>query len=355
MIGRYCFLLFAIAWCAGGFQPALGLTEDSNLFQADLDNASTNQNHLYARNYIRYDPMNTASEVILDELTSWAWHELTPAGHARQFFDYCGWKEAIDSFESKSESRSCRPIRMVHADPNAIGPRDTQHYIGPDKNFYWPTGAQTSFVIDSRLGMIFIGGFNNVKSTFEAVHKYRPSNMELPKLRHLSDLVWVYWNRYHGKNQHNVKHFAVGRITSLSSRQIIASALRKHGNNGMIPPWPGVTFTRDEKQGKALIGSLGMSCAQLLYAHKDTLGNKHIPKVTVFREPFEEWCPQVLFYVELVPDDLQIPQEDPGWQPYPPSGPQAAPGLDSRTVVEPDPYKRDNGGNIFRVHHLVMD
>ncbi|CBX98511.1 hypothetical protein IAQ61_007861 [Plenodomus lingam] len=395
-------LLFTLTWSAGEYSPSSNHSDEHDLFKEAFDHTSADQDHIYARDYVRFDRTNIASQAMWDMavanaerlscmmrrtdidagkilrdsrstpsaessfsgpfqarrivtlLKSWGWHKTPTPEYMTRFFTHWGWDEAERDWKGLFQLRDNTPIRLKHADPNDRGPLDTQHYIGPDNNFYWSTGAQVSFVFNRPAGMIFIAGFQNVRTEFVAVHHYQPKIADLPKLRFLSDLLWVHWHSYSSSYISELKYFAIARITSLQSQQMIAYALAKRGIITPLPGWPGVTFTADEEAGKALIGSLGMSCAQLLFAHKWILGLKHISKVTVFRDTENEWYPQAVFYIEPVPDNLLIPQEDGNWQPYPTGVSAAIVDLDTRAVAEPGPYQRDADGNFFRLHDLTL-
>ncbi|KAI8935648.1 hypothetical protein NX059_007174 [Plenodomus lindquistii] len=195
-----------------------------------------------------------------------------------------------------------------------------------------------------------------MKTSFEKLQKYTPTTADLPEVRFVSDLLWLYWaGGYMSHSAYILKYICLPQITSRSSRQMIASAFRNRGVGADIPLWPGVEFNRDDEAGKALIGSLGMAYAHLLFTHKGTLGLKHIRAVQVFRDKGAEWYPQVILHVENVPAQLLIPQELPDWQPGPQDAQVAAHLPEARSMNGPSSYQRDANGNYFRVHELSLE
>ncbi|KAF2845079.1 hypothetical protein T440DRAFT_461098 [Plenodomus tracheiphilus IPT5] len=399
----YLFLLLAVAWCVGAFQLSSEPSHEDDVIQAAFDNASAHLNHLESRDYVRFDPSivaiprtwNTAvlnghylscimrrpdrdaGKILRDTrafpsavslfsgpyseeertnlLKRWGWYELPREELITYFSRYWGWRDAIRSLEWPISRSSTTAVRLLHADPDATGALDTQHFSGPDGNFYWSTGARASFVLNHSARLVFIAQWYTTTKAFEAAQKHTPSLGDLPSLRLLSDLLWLWWQRRYADTTRQIKYFAVARITSTTGQQIIASALQKRGHTDLLPLWPGITFARDEEAGRALIGSLGMSCAQFLFTHKHALGVKHIYKAVVFRDSHNNWYPHVIFYVEDIPADIVIPPETPDWQPYPTNAPGAASVLEDRAVGNLGrPYERDGDGNYFRVHNLTM-
>lgn len=135
---------------------------------------------------------------------------------------------------------------------------------------------------------------------------YKPHGTELPALRTSADLLWGLWYR-DNPNIKNLRYFWAQNVMNIQTSNIVASALNIWGKE--LTGWPGATFDMDSDEGMALLGSPNaISFAYLLVSHKEQLGNKKITKAQVFfgnensRSPIEDRHPDLLFYVEDVPE-----------------------------------------------------
>lgn len=95
-----------------------------------------------------------------------------------------------------------------------------------------------------------------------------------------------------------------------------------------------------------------MSCAQFLFTHKSFIDIKHIYQVVVFRDTNWAWFPQVIFYIQDVPENLLIPQEAVDWQPNAANAAEPAPAGRAEVIPAARGYERDSNGNYFREHAL---
>jgi hypothetical protein len=83
-----------------------------------------------------------------------------------------------------------------------------------------------------------------------------PTDDELPRLRQLSDLYWLYWrslNTVAGTRVDNLRTYIVYGIHNAATVEIIARVLRNRGRNA-YEPWPGQYFASDSTEGQALLG-----------------------------------------------------------------------------------------------------
>lgn len=90
----------------------------------------------------------------------------------------------------------------------------------------------------------------------ERLWGWAPTDDQLPKLRNLSDLYWLYWrslNNAAGTRIDNLKTYVVYSIHNEATVQIIARALRSRGKEA-YEPWPGQYFASESAQGLALLG-----------------------------------------------------------------------------------------------------
>lgn len=90
---------------------------------------------------------------------------------------------------------------------------------------------------------------------------------QLPALRFTSEIFWGYWLASNSDPK-NLRIFAAYNVVNDETSSLAARALTSNGHE-TLTPWPGVSFARASKEGKALIGSpLGSIVAHLLVGHK---------------------------------------------------------------------------------------
>ncbi|RYF35676.1 MAG: hypothetical protein EOO38_28735, partial [Cytophagaceae bacterium] len=159
---------------------------------------------------------------------------------------------------------------------------------------------------------------------------------QLPAIRYLSDITWALWNRHMNKERGNIKNiryiFAVN-LANAETDTIIDKAFQKYllddgktkGPDTEPKAWPGTTFKTTTVWGAALLGSvngvaagklthMAITCyvcgvhaniskqAHFLIQHQTQLGNKWIPRVTVWESTSSfAITTAILFWVEDVP------------------------------------------------------
>ncbi|KAH9873383.1 hypothetical protein J1614_005781, partial [Plenodomus biglobosus] len=289
----------------------------------------------------------------MDVLYKWYWIAHDPLPGATPLGRRWGWTQAMKATGLTTSSN--RPYRVEHWDAKIPVPPQSQRYTA-DGYTRWATAARAAFVLHKPAGVIYIQAFTNAKMEFQRIWGRVPNANELPAIRLLSDILWAYWIRTSGQlgTPPALKFYGIMNITQPASKGIIMRAL----NNQEPQVWPGVTFTADEEAGRALIGSIGASLAQLLFQHKADLGLQHIKSMTVFRNSVTAddlnalITAELLFFIEPVPPHLLIPQEADDWQPGRGAG-SAAAVLQDQAANETLPvYEHDEHGGYFRTHMI---
>lgn len=161
-----------------------------------------------------------------------------------------------------------------------------------------------------------------------------PTDGELPQLRQLSDIYWLYWrslNTASGTLVDNLKTYIVYGIHNAATVEIIARALRSRGRN-VFESWPGQHFASDSIEGQALLGRsqlykkrpwhgylfhlgspIGATIGFLLIQHKEELGNRYVIGVRVLRNDQVEGDTHeevdLVFHIEEVPPEKEITDE----------------------------------------------
>ncbi|KAF2845828.1 hypothetical protein T440DRAFT_459454 [Plenodomus tracheiphilus IPT5] len=287
-----------------------------------------------------------------DLLRKWYWFEITPSKDATKLDSYWGWGDANRANGLLTTGRNQRPYRVEHFNPRSPDPPRTQSYVVDGRN-YWASTAKAAFVLNRVDGAMYVQAYTNPRVELRNIWGRVIQKEELPAIRHLSDILWLYWGNK-VLDPPALRYYGIMKITNPTSQSIIMRALRYQEPD----KWPGMSFTPDEEAGKALIGSIGGSLAQLLFQHKPELGVQHIKSMNVFHRAKDDWgwdkpmWTEMLFYIEDVPSDKLIPQEADDWQPYGGAGPaDTAEYADSMNGTLPL-FERDEHGHYLRTHKL---
>jgi len=105
----------------------------------------------------------------------------------------------------------------------------------------------------------------------------------LPKLQHWSDIAYLQWCEAAQRcSEPPALQFVIRySVRNETTNLIVNRALRDVGRQG--EPWPGVVFTMDTDQGRAILGSPnGSGVARLLSQHKVQFFQKTVSEVRVF-------------------------------------------------------------------------
>ncbi|KAF2447265.1 hypothetical protein P171DRAFT_430173 [Karstenula rhodostoma CBS 690.94] len=237
------------------------------------------------------------------ELKTWGWHDdyVEDVYADMDYLDVTSVVEALRiNGKPKGDGGNNIAYHIQHMDPNA-NPKDKLQTYKVDGKEYRATNARHIFVVNPIDGVI-MGQFLESPASAARMAWYRqPTSEELPKLQRLSDLFWGYWVR-DNPNIANIRYFWMVDIANEDTEEILARALSEA--NKKIGKWPGVTFDMDSDAGKAILGSAnGAVFAWFLIQHKKQLGDKWIPRVTVFLNDIGRSFSgaHILFYVEDAP------------------------------------------------------
>ena len=79
---------------------------------------------------------------------------------------------------------------------------------------------------------------------------------ELPQLRQASDIAFAAWTLAAGARTNQLKYIIPYSIRNVETGAVVQSALNNVKQE--LKPWPGVTFSMDSDEAKALLGMLHM-------------------------------------------------------------------------------------------------
>lgn len=242
---------------------------------------------------------------LTQELKTWGWHEIEPEDDQYADMEHLDVISVTKALEISDKvdwlGGDNIPYEIEHFDRDATDPKGEQKYEVNDKA-YTTTGARHTFTINPKDGVII--GQNLLDPATAAAYNWgrNPKPEELPKLQRLSDIFWGHWVR-ENPDISNIRYFWMMNVVNQETVEILARALHDAGKK--YAPWPGTTFDMDSDAGKAILGSAnGAVFAWFLIQHEEQLGNKWIPKVTVFlpdkgRRGQEA---HLIFNVEKVPE-----------------------------------------------------
>lgn len=152
---------------------------------------------------------------------------------------------------------------------------------------FQPTNAYFFNVVNVESGSVVVVNNKSPSNTVSSV---------LPIVSYWSDVVWIQFVKAAmdaGKDVNQLKdsihscfqYFITNEVTL----KTMNTALRNRGHNS-IPTWEEkITWTMDEEEGQALLGTPnGSGCGFLLATHKSKLGLNTIKDVTIWAdEPME--------------------------------------------------------------------
>lgn len=258
------------------------------------------------------------------DLTKWGWQEVDADDET--FCDYeTFWKydTSYDALKLNKKPKFSgfpkQPIKnggdnicyeLWHGDDDLEDDKDQkipfveQEYKVDDQE-YSKTGANHKAAVNQ------VGGVVTAQFRLSPIHAAKrnwgwdPHSTELPALRSSADLLWGLWYR-DNPDVKNISYFWAQAVSNEQTASIIASTLKMRGKE--LEAWPGATFSTDDDEGMALLGSPNaISFGYFLVSHKAELGNKMISKVQVFwgnendKRDEKDRHPEMLFHVEDVP------------------------------------------------------
>ena len=215
-------------------------------------------------------PINTAESPfdgsLVEELREWGYNDNTPA------------MQLLHDKECNMASVSGHMLPKTLADLGmGTAPKRTggfnecfqiEHYSGPaiiknedgtlpDKREQYYSTCGTTY---RATGALF--ALNRVSSPKAACELWRrrPEAVELPQLRSASDIAWAAWNRAvsatPGATIDHVKYFMNMMVLNKETNQHIRRVLKTLEPPLVeVPGWPGVEFSMESEEGKALLGS----------------------------------------------------------------------------------------------------
>ncbi|KAF1851022.1 uncharacterized protein K460DRAFT_271378 [Cucurbitaria berberidis CBS 394.84] len=243
------------------------------------------------------------------ELKKWGWNDVM-SNKMLCSFDNDGFWELESTFRGLglnphpvSEGGHNECYRIEHWQPNLkddndrmVPPADQTYKVGEKR--YRATVGHYGFAMNRIDGAIF--GQVLASPAHEAADhwKRKPERSELPELRSLSDVLWGFWNR-ENPNIKNIRYYGVNMVMNEDTNKLIARALRNKKKK--LSPWPGIAFSTDTDEGKAILGSpVGATIAYFLTQHKAQLGFKVVTKVTIVCDEGEgpNPDPHLFFHIE---------------------------------------------------------
>ncbi|KAL8794034.1 MAG: hypothetical protein Q9182_007638 [Xanthomendoza sp. 2 TL-2023] len=80
-------------------------------------------------------------------------------------------------------------------------------------------------------------------------------NAKLPTISALSDIMWLAWKKAAPPAPQDLRYIARNNIWRGESRVLIGDLLKRDRGDSRHVPWPGVEYSGDSDEGKALLGS----------------------------------------------------------------------------------------------------
>ena len=114
------------------------------------------------------------------------------------------------------------------------------------------TGAEMQIGINPVGGVVFMQYVTSPATSALNVRNMKPALDELPKLRHLSDIMWGAWNRDNG-GVNKIKYFWVQGVGNNNTKAVIARALKAAGKE--LDKWPGTTLEMKDEGALAILGA----------------------------------------------------------------------------------------------------
>jgi hypothetical protein len=174
-----------------------------------------------------------------------------------------------------------------------------ENEVAIDGTTYKPTTAYFTTVFNPIEGVIIAWGSYGAKYQGS---KQDPPITVLPKLQNWSDITWLQWAQLAGDMAKNLRFIFRSPVANTEAQWLITRALQLSGKQ--LSTWPGVEFSMDTDEGKAILASPnGSGVAYLLLTHKRQLGRKTIGKVTVFGDDGKKQPrpPSLIYHVVDVP------------------------------------------------------
>ncbi|KAL8819603.1 MAG: hypothetical protein Q9223_001998 [Gallowayella weberi] len=118
-------------------------------------------------------------------------------------------------------------------------------------------------------------------------------NAKLPTISALSDLMWLAWNMAAPPAPHELRYIARDIVSNDESSVVISYLLTRDKGDPRDVPWPGVEYSGDSDEGKALLASPnGRATAWLLIDHAGEMDwrvRSRQVKVNIF-SVFGQYC-----------------------------------------------------------------
>jgi hypothetical protein len=155
---------------------------------------------------------------------------------------------------------------------------------------YPSTMAHIFSTLNPKAGL-FIAQVNTTPENMLSQAERKSNTSKIPELKRWSDVAFLQWKDLSVDGVvPNLKF--VGRvfihndITRTVLKTVLANIRRKKSvGDEHLPQWPGVTFTMESDEGKALLGTPnGSGVAWLLAQHKKELGHKIVDRVRLWYE-----------------------------------------------------------------------
>jgi hypothetical protein len=150
------------------------------------------------------------------------------------------------------------------------------------------TMAYVFSFLNPKVGLL-IASVNTTPENMHFESKKSSNTIMFPELSHWSDIAFLQWQSLSVNGVIPDLEF-VARVSIINDQTtavlatILANLRKKHNaSDKVLPRWPGVSFTMDSEEGKALLGTPnGSGIAWLLAQHKKELGDKCIEKVMLW-------------------------------------------------------------------------
>ena len=118
---------------------------------------------------------------------------------------------------------------------------------------------------------------------------------EVIPLNQYSDVLFLEYSKLSGRTKADpkgLKYFLFLNVENVGTWALVMRALKNRSPTGSLdlPVWPGVSFSMNEPEGKALLATqIGSPLAWMLIQHKAQLGLKTAVKVTIFFPAFGDF------------------------------------------------------------------
>jgi len=123
-----------------------------------------------------------------------------------------------------------------------------------------------------------------------------------PALAHTSDIMFALWKdevKERGTNIGDLNYFLSVCIDNEVALRIIDQVAK-----GDLSFYPGLAFSTQEPEGKALLGTPnGVAIGYLLSQHKEVMGLRYVDSVRVFKSDCHDHAPCLMFHISKVEAD----------------------------------------------------